>query len=161
MAEEINPLQGLTSDTARTRLRDVGPNEPAAVHRATALSELARSFTNPLIAILLVASIVSATLGEWINATIIVAMVILGIAINFIQTYHSQRAVELLRKRVAPTATVLRDGRWTEIPRLVVVPGDCIRLVPGDLVPADARIVKCEHLHVQESALTGESVPTE
>jgi len=161
MAKEINPLQGLTPDVARARLRDVGPNEPAAVHRTTALSELARSFANPLIAILLVASIVSATLGEWINATIIVAMVILGIAINFIQTYHSQQAVELLRKSVAPTATVLRDGRWTEIPRLEVVPDDYLRLVPGDLVPADARIIECEHLHVQESALTGESVPVE
>jgi Mg2+-importing ATPase len=153
--------QGLTTDAARARLREVGPNEPAAVHRASALAELGHSFANPLIAILLVASIVSAMLGEWINATIIVAMVILGIAINFIQTYHSHRAVERLRTSVAPTATVLRDGRWVEIPRREVVPGDCIRLVPGDLVAADARIVECEHLHVQESALTGESVPVE
>ncbi len=151
----------MTSDEARVRLRDAGPNEPAAVHRTTAFSELARSFTNPLIAILLVASIVSATLGEWINATIIVAMVVLSIAINFIQTYHSHRAVDELRKSVAPTATVLRDGQWMEIPRREVVPDDYIRLVPGDLVPADARLIQCEHLHVQESALTGESAPVE
>jgi len=65
------------------------------------------------------------------------------------------------RKSVTPTATVLRDGNWRELPRSEIVPSDLIRLVPGDLVPADARIVHSEHLHVQESALTGESLPVE
>ena len=88
-------------------------------------------------------------------------MVLLGVTIIFIQTYHSQRAVERLRKSVAPTATVLRDGVWNELPRSEIVPGDVIRLVAGDLVPADARLIECEHLHVQESALTGESFPVE
>jgi Mg2+-importing ATPase len=152
---------GLTTDAARERLRESGPNEPAVVHHTTALSELVRLFANPLIAILLIASIVSAAIGEWVNATIIVAMVILGIAINFIQTYHSRRAVERLRRSVAPTATVLRDGRWMEIPRVEVVCRDFIRVIPGDLIPADARISESEHLHAQESALTGESVPVE
>jgi len=152
---------GLTSATARDRLREAGPNEPAAVHHTTAFSELIRLFANPLIAILLIAGIVSAAIGEWVNATIIVAMVVLGIAINFIQTYQSRKTVERLRKSVAPTATVLRDGSWTEISRAEVVLGDCIRVVPGDLVPADARIVECEHAHLQEAALTGESVPAE
>ncbi len=152
---------GLTAAAARARLLEIGPNEPAGAQRTTAVAEFARLFANPLIAILLVASIVSAAVGEWLNATIIVAMVVLGVAINFIQTYHSRLAVDRLRKSVAPTATVLRDGRWTEIPRPEVVPGDLIRLVPGDLIPADGRLVECEHLHVQESALTGESVPAE
>jgi Mg2+-importing ATPase len=152
---------GLTTDIARARLRDAGPNEPATVQRTTAFVELSRLLANPLIAILLIASVVSAAVGEWTNATIIIAMVVLGITINFVQTYHSRRAVERLRRSVAPTATVLRDGRWTEIPRSDVVSGDCIRVVPGDLVPADARIVECEHVHVQEAALTGESVPVE
>jgi Mg2+-importing ATPase len=152
---------GLTTAAAHERLREAGPNEPAAVHQTSALSELARLFANPLIAILLIAGIVSGAIGEWVNATIIIAMVVLGIAINFIQTYHSRQAVERLRRSVAPTATVLRDGHWIEIPRAEVVPGDYIRVVPGDLVPADARIVECEHVHVQESALTGESVPVE
>ena len=154
-------MKGLTTDRARARLREVGPNEAATARHTTAFYELARSFANPLVAVLPVASIVSATVGEWVNATIIAAMVVLGVTINFLQTDHSRRAVERLRKSVAPTATVMRDGVWSEVPRAEVVPGDWIRLVPGDMVPADARVIECEHLHVQESGLTGESVPVE
>jgi Mg2+-importing ATPase len=88
-------------------------------------------------------------------------MVLLGVGLIFFQTYHSQQAVERLRKSVASTASVLRDGKWTELPNAEVVPGDVIRLTPGDLVPADARLLQADHLHVQESALTGESFPVE
>src|SRR2546423_11302986 len=130
--------EGLTSEQARSRLLEAGPNEPAPVQRTTVLAEIVRLFANPLIAILLVASIVSAAVGQWVNATIILVMVLLGVTIIFIQTYHSQRAVERLRSSVAPMATVLRDGAWSELPRSDIVPGDLIRLVPGDLVPADA-----------------------
>jgi Mg2+-importing ATPase len=152
---------GLTSGQARTRLLEFGANELAPTQRTTVLTQLVRLFANPLIAILLVASVISAAVGEWVNATIITVMVLLGVTINFIQTYHSQRAVERLRTRVAPTATVLRDGVWGELPRSEIVPGDVIRLVPGDVVPADAALIDSEHLHVQESALTGESLPVE
>ena len=140
---------------------EVGPNEPAPIQRRTALAEFFHSFANPLIVILLVASFVSAAVGEWVNATIIFIMVVLGVAIVFVQTHRSQQAVERLRSSVAPTATVLRDGNWTELPRREIVPGDLIRLVAGDLVPADGRLVESEHIHLQESALTGESVPVE
>ena len=161
MAGESLGDRGLTAAAARARLDQVGPNEPAATHHTTALFELVHLFANPLIAILLVASAISMAVGEWINATIIIAMVLLGIIINFTQTYHSRRAVERLRKSVAPTATVLRDGAWIEVSRQEVVPDDWIRLTPGDLVPADARINECTHIHLQESALTGESLPVE
>jgi Mg2+-importing ATPase len=119
---------GLTSGQARTRLLEFGANELAPTQRTTVLTQLVRLFANPLIAILLVASVISAAVGEWVNATIITVMVLLGVTINFIQTYHSQRAVERLRTRVAPTATVLRDGVWGELPRSEIVPGDVIRL---------------------------------
>jgi Mg2+-importing ATPase len=152
---------GLTTEQARARLLEVGPNEPAPVQRKTALAQLIRLFANPLIVILLVASFVSAGVGEWVNATIIFVMVLLGVAIVFVQTHHSQQAVERLRRSVSPTATVLRDGNWIELPRREIVPGDLIRLVAGDLVPADAKLIDSEHLHLQESALTGESVPVE
>jgi P-type Mg2+ transporter len=88
-------------------------------------------------------------------------MVLLSVALNFIQTYRSQRAVERIRKEVAPTATVLRDGNWAEIPRREVVPGDVISLTAGDLVPADACLFRVRDLHVQQAALTGESLPVE
>ncbi len=118
-------------------------------------------FLNPLVIILLLASVVSAFVGELANATIIVVVVLLGVAINFGQTYRSRRAVEDLRQRVTPTSTVLRDGQWQEIHRHDVVPGDLVRLSAGDLVPADARLLTSRDLYVQQAALTGESMPAE
>jgi len=88
-------------------------------------------------------------------------MVILGLVINFVQTYRSAKAVEDLRRQVAPRATVRRDGVPKEIHRRELVPGDLIELAAGDLVPADATLTKATDLHVQEAALTGESLPVE
>jgi Mg2+-importing ATPase len=152
---------GLTSQQAQRRLSEVGPNETVGVQRTSALVQFLRLFLNPLIIILLLASIVSAFLGDVINASIIVAMVLLGVSLNFVQTYRSQRVVERLRAGVAPTATVLRDGKWAELPRRELVPGDVIRLAAGDLVPADARLLSAVDVHVQQAALTGESMPVE
>ena len=88
-------------------------------------------------------------------------MVVLGVGINFWQSYRSQQAAEALRSMVTPTATVCRDGAWQEIPVRAVVPGDLIRLSAGDLVPADSRLIDARHLSVQQSMLTGESLPVE
>src|SRR5205823_5818006 len=85
----------------------------------------------------------------------------LSVALNAFQTLHSERATDRLRQQVAPTANVCRDGAWSQIPRRAVVPGDRIRLSAGDLVPADARLLEARDLHVNEAALTGESMPTE
>src|SRR5208282_5327384 len=95
------------------------------------------------------------------DAGIIGVIVLLSAAIDFAQTYRSQRAIEQLRDRVAPTATVLRGGEWKEMPRRDVVPGDIVRLCAGDLVPADARLLIARALYVQQAALTGESLPTD
>jgi Mg2+-importing ATPase len=159
-----NPSQqasSLTSVEARNRLAQFGPNEPAASRRTATVFQIVLLFANPLAIILLAASAIAAALGETINASIIVLMVLLSVALNFIQTFRSQRAVDRIRKEVAPTATVLRDGNWVEIPRREVVPGDVIRLAAGDLVPADANLVQARDLHVQQAALTGESLPVE
>jgi P-type Mg2+ transporter len=153
--------RGLSTEEAIRRLKDVGPNEPASAHRAGAGLQLLQLFANPLVLILLIASGVSAFLGEIVSASIIVGIVLLGTAINFVQTYRSQRAVERLRRGVALTATVLRDGTWREAPRRELVPGDIIRLLAGDLVPADARLLQAKDLHVQQASLTGESMPVE
>jgi Mg2+-importing ATPase len=88
-------------------------------------------------------------------------MVLLSVTLNFFQTYRSQRAAERLREVVAPIATVLRDGAWAVIPRRELVVGDVVRLAAGDLVPADARLLEARDLHVQQAALTGESMPVE
>ena len=153
--------QGLTGEEVHKRQDTYGPNDTTGIKRNSGLVQFLRLFLNPLVAILLLAAIVSAILGDHINASIIIVIVLLSNILNFVQTYQSQNAVEKLRAGVAPTATALRDGKWIEVPRRDLVPGDMIRLMAGDLVPADARLVQATDLHVQQAALTGESLPVE
>jgi len=153
--------RGLTSEEARNRLAVTGPNEPAVVQRAGTIKAIFFLLANPLVLILLIAAVVSAFVGEVVSAAIIVGIVAVGSAVSFVQSYRSQRALERLRHSVASTATVLRDGDWRELPRRELVPGDIIRLTAGDVVPADARLLQAKDLHVQQAALTGESMPVE
>jgi hypothetical protein len=124
---------GLSTGEAEARLAREGPNEVAAHTPASVLRQLLASVSNPLLGILLVAAAASAVLGERVNALIVVAMVVLSAGIDFVQSFRSAKAVDRLRAKVAPTATVLRDGRWTELPRRELVPGDVVRLSAGDL----------------------------
>ena len=153
--------EGLSSAEARRRLDVFGTNEPTTARLRSKAVEFLRASANPLVIILLVASAASAVLGEATNAAIIGGIVCLSAGINFWQTFRSERAVRRLQERVAPTATAQRDGAWVELPRREVVVGDVIRLSAGDLVPADARLVEASDLHVQQAALTGESLPAE
>jgi P-type Mg2+ transporter len=161
-ANENQPtIVGLTVQEAQARLDQFGPNEPTATQHHSVLSDLAHEFTNPLVLILIIAAIVSAFLGEKVDAGIIGVIVLLSAAIDLTQTYRSQRAIDQLRDKVAPTANVLRDRAWKEIRRRDVVPGDIARLSAGDLVPADCRLLIARDLYVQQAALTGESLPAE
>jgi Mg2+-importing ATPase len=153
--------EGLTGLEAARRFAVYGPNEAAPVRRFSAVVQLFHLLANPLVIILLVASAISASLGQRVDALIIVTMVALGVAINFWQSYRSQQAAERLRSSVIPTATLLRDGAWVETPRREVVPGDVFRLSAGDLVPADGRLLESRDLSVQQSMLTGESLPAD
>jgi len=153
--------QGLTSEEARKRLDTYGPNDTTGTKHSSGVVQFLRLFLNPLILVLLLASLISAILGDTVDASIIFVIVLLSNILNFVQTYRSQKAVEKLRASVASTATALRDGKWIEIPRRNLVPGDMIRLTAGDLVPADARLVQTTDLQVQQAALTGESQPAE
>ena len=155
------PLAGLTSQTAVERLAQYGPNDPAPRRRRSALTDFLRLFLNPLVLVLLIAATASAALGDATDAGIIFAIVILSNTLDFAQTRRSQRAIEQLQVQVAPKATVLRDGQWVDVPRSQVVPGDVVRLSAGDMVPADARLLESRDLYVQQSALTGESLPAE
>jgi len=152
---------GLTTQEAEERLIRFGANDPAPVRRHSAVAELLLLFVNPLGIILLIAAVISGFIGQLLDAGIIIAMVFVGVGVNFYQTYRSKIAIESLRARVAPTATVLRDGRWQEMDRKKLVPGDTIRLCAGDLVPSDARLLVSRDLYVQQAALTGESLPAE
>ena len=158
---EKSTIAGLTGSEAAERLARFGPNEPAPVRRRSALRSLLILFLNPLAVILLLAAVVSGFLGQVVDAGIIVTVVVLGNIINFIQTWRSEAAAKRLRDQVAATATVLRDGVWREMPQRDVVPDDVFRLSAGDMVPADAVLLEAKDLHVQQAALTGESMPVE
>ena len=145
-AEPLVALTGLTPREAEARLNQIGPNEPTSTRHYSFISDLFHVFASPLVLILVIAAVVSAFLGDVVDAVIIGIIVLLSGAIDFAQTYRSQRAVEQLRDRVAPTATVLRGGEWKEIRRREVVPGDILRLSAGDLVPADARLLMASDL---------------
>jgi Mg2+-importing ATPase len=152
---------GLTTSEAERRFEEFGPNEPVVARRSGPFVQFLRFCTNPLVLILLAASAISALLGQVIEAAIIAAIVVLSVILNFFQAFRSERAILELRNQVAPSATVLRDGNWIELPRREIVPGDHVRLGAGDLVPADARLLSAQDLHIQQAALTGESIPAE
>ena len=153
--------EGLTSAQAAERLRRYGPNELALSRRFETLRLLAGWLASPLIVILLLASVVSAVLGQLVSSLVIALMVVLGAGLNSLQAYRSQVAARRLREHVGQRATVVRDGVARELPALAVVPGDIVHLAAGDLVPADGELASAKDLFLNEAALTGESLPTE
>jgi Mg2+-importing ATPase len=116
---------------------------------------------NPLVVILLIASTISAALGQVVSSIIIALMLLLSIVLNFTQAYRSQRAAQRLRAQVGPTAMIVRDGTAREVAVDEIVPGDVIQLAAGDLVAADGRLLAAKDLFLNEAVLTGESLPVE
>ncbi len=154
------PPRGLPEAEAAIRLAAEGPNDPAP-RRRRPLAELARHLANPLAGILVLACVASLFAGDVVDATIILAIVAVSAAIEAVQTRSARAAADALRKSVATTATVVRDGVAREVPRATLVRGDLVKLSAGDLVPADVRLETAKDLHVNEAALTGESLPVE
>lgn len=151
---------GLTVQEAARRLERDGPNEPVPA-RARRVLHLLRRFANPLVCILVVAAVASAFLRDVTNAAIILAIVGVSAVLDVVQAHRAHRAAEALRSRISTTATVVRDGAPREVARRELVVGDVIKLVAGELVPADVQVFQCKDLHVAEAALTGESLPVE
>jgi len=154
-------VTGLTSAEARARLVTAGRNELQREEATPPWRILARQFASPVIALLGVAAVVAAGMGEWIDAAAIGAIVLLNGIVGFIQEYRAERAVLALRDMTAPRARVRRDGVVVVIPAAEVVPGDVVLVEEGDLVAADARVVHAHALRSNEAALTGESVPVD
>jgi Mg2+-importing ATPase len=154
-------FEGLTTEDARDRFQRFGPNVPGPEPSGHRLRDIIGPFANPLVLILVAAATVSASAGDSVGAGIILGIVFISAVIDHFQTTRSRAAMRRLREGVAVTATVRRDGAWVEIVRSEVVPGDIVRLAAGDLVPADACLLAARDLHVQQSALTGESMPVE
>jgi Mg2+-importing ATPase len=152
---------GLTTEEVEKRLETYGSNEVARKGKRSAPIEFLLHFRSPLVIILIIAAIVSGVLGELLNATIILSIVLISVILDFTQEYRADRAAEVLRRRVATTATTFRNGTKQDIEVSELVPGDIVALSAGDIVPADARIISAKDFFVDQSALTGESFPAE
>lgn len=154
-------INGLTGKEAEVRLAGYGHNEIIDEKKTSRLRLLTSQFKSFLILILIAASIVSAILGEFADSILIVFIVILSGVLGFIQEYRAETEIEALRKMASPNAKVIREGKVIILPSRCLVPGDMIILQTGDRIPADSRLVDAINLNINESSLTGESVPVE
>lgn len=152
---------GLSSEEVATRLEKYGKNELEQAKKKSLISKLIDQFKDPMILILLAASAVSAFVGEIEDTFIILAIVVVNAFLSLYQEGKAEAAIESLQKMSAPTAKVIRDGITTEVSSTELVPGDIIILETGSIVPADIRILDSSNLKIDESSLTGESVPVE
>jgi len=152
---------GLSSEEASKRLAQFGPNELREKPRPSFFEMLLEQFKNFLVILLIVASVISAALGEMTDAAMIMAIVIINAVIGVIQESKAEQALVALKKMAAPNAKVIRDGSIVEVPSRELVPGDVVLLEAGNYIPADLRLAEAVNLKVEEAALTGESVPVE
>ncbi|HVV69262.1 MAG TPA: magnesium-translocating P-type ATPase [Gammaproteobacteria bacterium] len=153
--------QGLTAQQAEERLATYGKNIIIQKKATPLIANVMMRYANPLVAILLIAATISALTGNPISAAIIGLMVLLSIGLDYLQSHRSLVAMQRLQAQVATTATVMRNQAWLDLPYEQLVPGDILRLTAGNLIPADALLLSARDLHVQQAALTGESLPVE
>jgi Ca2+-transporting ATPase len=156
---QSDPHIGLPADEASRRLAEIGPNELRKRAGPGYIRIAARQLADPLVLLLVVAAAVSAAIGEGTEAAVIAAIVVLNGVLGFVQEAGAERAVLALGEAIENVSSVVRDGSESRVPARELVPGDLLVLREGDRVPADARVIRSEHLEVDESALTGESIP--
>ncbi|MCT8971556.1 HAD-IC family P-type ATPase [Microbaculum marinisediminis] len=150
---------GLSARDAAARLRRFGPNLlPEAPRRPAWLRFLAH-FHNVLVYLLIAAAAITVSIGHYVDAVVIVAVVVVNAVIGFVQEGRAEAALEAIRKMLSPQAAVLRDGRRLTLDAAELVPGDVVLLEPGDRVPADLRLLHVKGLEIDEAVLTGESLP--
>ncbi len=152
---------GLSSQEAGSRLQRFGPNEVITRKRRSAPLKFLSYFLDPLSLILLIAGTLTILTGNPIDATIIYIIIVLSVSLQYFQEHRAEKASDELTKKVAITATVMRDGKRQELHPSLLVPGDMVLLSGGDIVPAGCRIVRSKDLFVDQSALSGESLPAE
>jgi P-type Ca2+ transporter type 2C len=157
----VRPQAGLPAAEVAARREQWGPNELRAAAGRTLGQMLGEQFREIVIWVLLGATVVSAALGEYLDAGVIVAIVILNAVMGVLQERKAEAALASLQQLAAPTARLLRDGAPVEVPANEVVPGDVVLLDAGSRVPADARLLESASLRLDEASLTGESLPVE
>ncbi|WP_442576283.1 HAD-IC family P-type ATPase [Microbacterium sp. F51-2R] len=151
---------GLTATDAEARLAVAGRNELPEPARKPAILRFLAHFNDTLIYILLGAAVIKAVMGDWLDFWVIMAVAIINAVVGYIQEGRAERALAGIRGMLSADASARRDGGWITVPAAELVPGDVVRLMPGDKVPADVRLFQAFQLRVDESALTGESVPS-
>ncbi|MEO0457236.1 MAG: cation-transporting P-type ATPase [Cyanobacteria bacterium P01_A01_bin.114] len=153
--------KGLTAEEVASRYETYGWNELPVKPGKPAWLRFLLQFHQPLLYILLIAGAVKAFLGSWTNASVIWGVTVINAVIGYVQEAKAEGAIASLAKAVTTETTVLREGQMLRVPSQDLVPGDIVLLTSGDKVPADLRLLKTRNLQVDESALTGESVPVE
>jgi Ca2+-transporting ATPase len=149
---------GLDNDLAAHRLISHGPNELIAAPKPPFWKKLLDQFSSFLVIILILAAVVSAVVGEYVEAVAISAIVLLNAALGVFQERKAEEAMAALQQLAAPEAQAVRDGRRQTVPAREIVAGDLVLLEAGNYVPADMRLVESANLRIEEAALTGESV---
>lgn len=152
---------GLSEQEAARRLQEHGPNQLKEAPPTTFLQLLWGQFNNFVVILLVVAALISAVLGDYIESAAILAIVVLNAALGVIQERRAEQALAALSKLAAPEAHILRDSSRRTIPASQLVPGDVVLLEAGNYVPADVRLLDAVNLRIEEAALTGESVPVQ
>jgi Mg2+-importing ATPase len=163
---ELNTTkEGLSEEEAAHRLEVFGPNIVASEQRFTRLNLLLRACLNPLVILLSVLAVISFATAEdasdYVGGALMVAMVVLGVSLRFIQEARADAAAAKLKAMIRVTATVVRAGTARELPLAELVPGDIVNLAAGDMIPADIRVLSCKDLFLTQASLTGESFPVE
>ena len=152
---------GLTGAEAALRLRAHGHNRLETSSVVQPLQLFARQFKSPLVLILVFAAVISMVTGEWVDAIIVLVIVLASAVLGFVQEYNAGNAVERLRRRILIKSRVLRDGVECAVPAEEVVPGDVVLLAAGSLIPADGVLLEADDFFVNEAVLTGETFPVE
>jgi Mg2+-importing ATPase len=155
-----NPI-GLSSEEAEARITQYGFNDIARERPVSPLRRLWTHLKNPLVILLSILALVSWLTGDLRAATVILVMVILGIVLRYFQEMRADKAAQKLKAMVSTHATVIRDGKQSELPLKLLVPGDLVVLSAGDMVPADIQILSCKDLFINQASLTGEALPVE
>jgi len=152
---------GLTTEQAKKRLGQYGPNQLEEAPRPSFWQMLWEQLNNFVVILLIVASVISALLGDYVEAAAIMAIVVLNAILGIVQERRAEEALAALKKMAAPDAQVMRDGHRRSIPSYELVPGDIVFLDAGNFIPADIRLLEAINLRVEEASLTGESLPVE
>ncbi len=156
---EVPSYHGLSSEEAARRLKQYGANRLVEKPRPGFFRLVLNQLNSFIVILLIVAALISAFLGEWVEAGAIFAIVLLNAVLGVVQESRAEEALAALKKLAAPEAQVIRDGRRVSIPAEELVPGDIVLLEAGNFVPADMRLLEAVNLRIEEAALTGESLP--